>query len=278
MWRISIKNMINRSVNFIKAALNACDQTYYSRPNAELVLPGSTWTQVKNVDTDQVCTMFKGKYLDNEVARDVHFVAFRGTDGLGKDWLTNLSIIKKEVPLPIGADLSGVDKGWFNNPPRIHSGFWDAWQSLKPDVVKYFEEEDKKGTLQNSTIWIVGHSMGSATSMCCAWELYHYQKKYGCEFRVLTCGSPRFLDFFAKNIIECLYPNGIRVCNAYDIVTFACNINGYHCFKPLNLWSSTYWQCFINFEWVPKVSSHLMGNYLQRIDVIGSKVLEKFRF
>lgn len=260
-------------------ALNSCMETYFSQPRLENIFPGGqgTYKQITNIETDQVVTIFKGTITENEVARPIHILAYRGTDGLTTDWLTNMSMVKKEVPLPEGFDCSGIDKGWFNNPPRIHSGFWGAWQSLKPDVERYFEEENAKGGLRGSRILLCGHSMGGLVSVCCAYELYHYQKKYGVDISVINCGAPRGLDWYSCQIMNAMYPDGIRVCNGFDIVTFAVCINAYHCFKPLSLWPETYWQCVKQCAFIPSVGAHLMTNYLKKIDRIGNDVLDKFK-
>lgn len=263
-------------MSLIRTALNASSQAYCKSPRVEEVLSsGGSWSQIHNTTTDQACTIFNGKYdIDN---KNIHIVAFRGTDG-SKDWLYNLSIVKTQVDVPPNFDASDVNKGWFSfERPRIHRGFYNAWLSIKRDVEMYFQEQHAKGTLKGSTVMLVGHSLGSALSMCAAWDLYGMQKQYDCTIKIVGIGGPRLMDIYAKRVMDQMYgDNGIRINNGFDIVTMGCRVNGYFCFREINIFSKTYWDCFVNCDWLPSISKHRIGSYLQRISFIGNKVLNKF--
>jgi len=282
-------------LNLVKLSLNACEQTYFTKPNVYKVFPPAaeslkcSFQQIINLDTDQVCTIFKAIPYSSSDSRKsgttsqaIHLIAFRGTDHSITDWMTNFSIIKKQIDNPVAPsiDLKTVNRGWFSKKtPRVHSGFWNAWDSLKPDILRYFEEEGLKNNLKDSKVIITGHSLGSAIAMCCAYDLYHLQNKYNCHFSVIGVGGPRCFDYYGSEMMNKMYPHGIRICNGYDIVTFAVTINSWHCFESLTLWGyQSYWECFLNFEWIPRVSLHSMSSYLQRLSKTPNYILDKFIF
>lgn len=80
-------------------------------------------------------------------AEDVAVIVFRGTDDTS-DWLTNLNWFPADTPH--GA---------------IHSGFYNAYQPLKPRIATLLSESPPKH------LWITGHSLGGALALVCAYDL-----------------------------------------------------------------------------------------------------------
>lgn len=78
---------------------------------------------------------------------DVTVIVFRGTDN-DVDWIVNLNPSTVETP---------------NGP--IHKGFYNAYQPLKPQIVKLLKNRNSKH------LWITGHSLGGALAVVCAYDL-----------------------------------------------------------------------------------------------------------
>jgi len=82
-------------------------------------------------------------------AEDATVIAFRGTDfDEVSDWIANL-----------GRSATDTPHG------QIHAGFYDAYQSMKPQVDSLLEARKPK------FIWITGHSLGGALALVCAYDL-----------------------------------------------------------------------------------------------------------
>lgn len=83
---------------------------------------------------------------------DMMVIAFRGTDDI-QDWLINLN--RFAVKTPHG---------------EIHKGFYNAYQSLKPQILGSLKEKQPKH------LWITGHSLGGALALVCAYDLTENEK------------------------------------------------------------------------------------------------------
>lgn len=261
---MSYYSNINR--NMIKLSLHASNQTYFTNPDLSSYFPNCQFKQINNVVTGQVVTIFSGNVFENEISKKLYIISFRGTDDYSKDWIKNFGIFKTEVNMPVDFDCSTIRRGWFGYGPRIHSGFWDGYTSLKDDIYQFFDNEAKENNLNGSNILITGHSLGQALSMCCAYDVYHWKSKYNVSISVIGIGGPRCFNWYATQLMNAMYPDGLRIVNPNDIVTNLVAINAYHCFKPIKLWSKTYWECFVNCEWIPRISPHLMKNYMKHFD------------
>lgn len=110
-------------------------------------------------------------------------VSFRGT----KDYLNFLADLKffKTAAYP---KCDGC---------KVHSGFYDDWTALQPQVVN--EVMRLKGEQPRANIFVTGHSLGASLAVLCAAELHYGQ---GLLINaVYTFGQPRvgnahFRDFF----------------------------------------------------------------------------------
>lgn len=121
------------------------------------------------------------------VARDDRSLAivFRGSegptslDGL-KDWLvTNAAnlLIQPQGPLATEFLAAGVGARW-------HQGFVGAitetWPALWPVI-------DTHLTTKERTVWVVGHSLGGALALMCAWLMLRNTRP---PERIVTFGAP----------------------------------------------------------------------------------------
>jgi hypothetical protein len=95
---------------------------------------------------------------------DVTVVVFRGTDN-DVDWIVNLVAGSTQTP-----------KG------PIHKGFHNAYQPLKPQIVKLVKAANSKH------LWITGHSLGGALAVVCAYDLIENEKLE--VDGVITFGQP----------------------------------------------------------------------------------------
>ena len=78
-------------------------------------------------------------------------IAFRGTENVN-DVLTDINALKTDVTF--GKDTV-----------KVHRGFWNAWQAVKPDVMKQIKEHP------SDRIYIVGPSLGGAVAQLAAADL-----------------------------------------------------------------------------------------------------------
>jgi predicted lipase len=131
--------------------------------------------------------------------------SFRGSDDL-KNWISNLKFWKKQIP--------------YQNKDtkiRVHSGFYDAYQTIKEDILEFVEQYIKEDCPTSYCIDIMGHSFGAALAVLCAVDLqYHFPKV---QFNVILFGCPRvgnraFAKSYNRRIIKTL-----RVENGNDLVT-----------------------------------------------------------
>ena len=90
-----------------------------------------------------------GRLPDEEVT----VIAFRGTEGVAQDWLTD-------------ADIRREDNPWLDNNGRIHRGFLDSYQSIANEVLQGLTNLGHSGD-----IWLCGHSLGGALATLAAAHL-----------------------------------------------------------------------------------------------------------
>jgi triacylglycerol lipase len=98
--------------------------------------------------------------------KDVTVIAFRGTNAREiSDWIANLDCLSTDTQY--GA---------------IHKGFYNAYQSLKPQIVTLIGESKPKH------LWITGHSLGGALALACAYDLIENEKVH--LDGIITFGQP----------------------------------------------------------------------------------------
>lgn len=130
-------------------------------------------------------------------------LSFRGSDEL-KDWITNFKFWQKTVPY-----------GNTETKVKIHSGFYEAYQTVRNDILNFFDDyliEHKVNCID-----MVGHSLGGGILILCAVDLQFHHPKI--QYNVVTFGCPRvgnkaFAKSYNKRLVKTL-----RVENGNDIVT-----------------------------------------------------------
>lgn len=130
---------------------------YADWPVAELLASMSETSYLPPVDVDlafrnlgfkQVMPVVDSSMIGYVAsADDVTVVVIRGTDN-DVDWIVNLAVGSMQTP-----------KG------PIHKGFHNAYQPLKPQIVKLVKAAKPKH------LWITGHSLGGALAVVCAYDL-----------------------------------------------------------------------------------------------------------
>ena len=127
-------------------------------------------------------------------------LVFRGTQGL-KDWIINLDVTRTAP----WKDLC--------NDCYVHSGFNDAWQDLKEQVLPFL------ASLPGSArVHVTGHSLGAAVAALAAADLLHSTGTPSLA-SLYTFGSPRVGNkAFAAWLASSAKGRGYRVVNNRDIV------------------------------------------------------------
>ncbi len=126
-------------------------------------------------------------------------LAFRGTEADPKNPMGSLKDIKADVK----ANITQCETGG-----NIHTGFKDAFDTVKKDIQNVLNDE----TLKDKPLFITGHSLGGALATIAAKKLSHEGGIAACY----TFGSPRVgNDKWISDIKNPIY----RVVNAADCVT-----------------------------------------------------------
>jgi triacylglycerol lipase len=126
---------------------------------------------------------------------DVTVVAFRGTNaGEISDWLANLDSLSTNTP-----------------QGSLHRGFYYAYMSLKPQIVKLLQKSKPKH------LWITGHSLGGALALVCAYDLID-NEKYVID-GIITFGQPMVAHKqLADHLGTLLLGRYVHYVNESDIV------------------------------------------------------------
>ncbi|KAJ3115090.1 hypothetical protein HDU96_001202 [Phlyctochytrium bullatum] len=104
-------------------------------------------------------------------------VAFRGSKNF-ENWLKNLQFLKADLTLPGAA-----------SDVRVHSGFYDVWNSVKNDVNNFIRE--KLSEAPGYSVTFVGHSLGGATTTLAAVDAVASGFLPRWKVSIYTQGSPR---------------------------------------------------------------------------------------
>jgi predicted lipase len=125
---------------------------------------------------------------------DIAFISFRGSEKKLNDWLTDFNLNKVNSPYILPEDnhniLDTVQEDILSKAPKIHRGFFEAFESLRPlsgDAHEYFQEVVGKISVQNH-IWLTGHSLGGALALVATHYLLHEKIPVS---GVYTFGTPR---------------------------------------------------------------------------------------
>jgi triacylglycerol lipase len=124
---------------------------------------------------------------------DVTVIAFRGTD-TAFDWFTNLDLLDESTPFG-----------------PIHAGFYNAYQSMKPQIIKVLGQRNPK------RLWITGHSLGGALAVVAAYDLIDKEKRT--VDGVMTFGQPMVAKtLLANHLDQILLGKFAHFVNHADIV------------------------------------------------------------
>mmetsp|Transcript_4340 Transcript_4340/g.10505 ORF Transcript_4340/g.10505 Transcript_4340/m.10505 type:complete len:402 (-) Transcript_4340:95-1300(-) len=151
--------------------------------------------------------VFVGYYEQSNTA----VVSFRGTDYL-INWVQDLEYYKVDSRFPAcDSSNTGTQK---HHHCRVHSGFFQDWQSVKASVFNA-----TRAVLRDhpdAAVYITGHSLGAALAALCALELSMLFNRT--DIGLYSFGEPRvgnkyFADFFAERV-----PNTSRIVHQDDVV------------------------------------------------------------
>ncbi|KAI8852054.1 Alpha/Beta hydrolase protein [Chytridium lagenaria] len=133
-------------------------------------------------------------------------VSFRGSKNF-LNWLNNLKFLKADLNLP-GADAS----------VKIHSGFFDVWNSVKDNVRSAVREFLNQNP--SYTVTFVGHSLGGATTTLAAVDAAVSGLVPREKIAVYTQGSPRVGNINFYNYFSNLGISTFRGVNYNDAVVY----------------------------------------------------------
>jgi hypothetical protein len=129
--------------------------------------PDTAETAYRGLGFDRVTPIVDGSMIGYVAsAQDLTVIAFRGTDPSElADWLVNLDTLSRATP-----------------HGGIHHGFQDAYQRLKPQIVRQLDERRPR------YLWVTGHSLGGALALTCAYDLIDAEKRDLAG--IITFGQP----------------------------------------------------------------------------------------
>lgn len=204
--------------------MNLAVIVYYDPPDYEELTLSSFGFQGINIQSveeqgyhwEQFCC---NRYTDTNAmvvgTDDRLVVVFRGTGSL-----MNLKTDLKANQIPY-IHTDGVKEVYdkWNTKPRVHAGFWKAYQSIREQILPIVELQLE---LKARPVYFTGHSLGAALATLGAMDIYdslNIHEKYGVEITVYNFGSPRvgnhaFAEYFDNRI-----SNMFRVACDGDVVT-----------------------------------------------------------
>jgi len=158
--------------------------------------PHEAITSFAALGFDQTMPVVQGSMIGYVVSgEDVTVIVFRGTDFTEvSDWLANIG--RSATDTPHGA---------------VHSGFFNAYQSMKGQVDAILEERDA------SHLWVTGHSLGGALALMCAYDLEANEDRQ--LDGLITFGQPMAArQEFAEYVDDLMIGRYARFVNRDDIV------------------------------------------------------------
>lgn len=213
-------------------------------------------------------------------------VAFRGSEMPGKidgfkDWL--LTNARNFLVVPegrMGTDFIAAGVG-----ARFHRGFMSALDEIWDPLYKAVDAAQLE--LQRP-LWVTGHSLGGALALCCAWR---FERQFLKVHQVYTFGAPMIGNPAAAEAFKKAFPGRIfRYVDTRDPVpklpAMSLTSNEYsHTLQEVLLGATGVADALqeaagkavdrvldatlIDELWgnlTQRVDSHLMANYIQRID------------
>lgn len=127
-------------------------------------------------------------------------ISFTGSESDLKDWLNDFDVVK----------VKRTDAG------KVHNGFADCYESLRPHILNYVNKNDQ--------IIFTGHSLGGA--MACLASFFF--KKMGFNTMCITFGQPRVGNSDFKTAFDKLGIRMFRFVHGYDLVPTVPRLFYYH--------------------------------------------------
>ena len=129
-------------------------------------------------------------------------VAFRGTEQVPEDWITDANAAQQQQPWKVADPSVSVHRGFCSALDRV-------WPALRAELMK-----------SDSPVWFTGHSLGGALAVLAAYRLSHCEGPDGPTIGgVYTFGQPRVGNAaLSKSCSLELSQRIFRYVNSSDIV------------------------------------------------------------
>ncbi|KAJ3304834.1 hypothetical protein HDV03_002216 [Kappamyces sp. JEL0829] len=144
-------------------------------------------------------------YVGYSLPRKTIVLAFRGTRTLN-GWIRDLRFALPDCPFDLAPEGA-----------KVHLGFLEAWNFLKPAIELAFLE--LVAAYPHSSLLITGHSLGGAVATLAAVDLYsaYFSLPISNRWTVLTVGQPRvgnqifsnWTDLFPLDFYRVVYENDL---------------------------------------------------------------------
>eukprot|EP01132_Coremiostelium_polycephalum_P004771 gene4771-5951_t len=162
-----------------------------------------TFKPVSVVYNDSTQTQGYVGYKDDTI-----YVSFRGSRDISS-WVTNLKFLKTDFPCPGCA---------------VHSGFYQAWTSVKDQVKTSITYAKKLCGTKCTNIIVTGHSLGGALGTLCMAEMKVEKWNFPGIKSIIsyTFGSPRVGNFAFTSYFQQMKNANLvnyRVVNQHDMVS-----------------------------------------------------------
>jgi len=163
------------------------------------------------VNAEKLVSRHVGVFVGYYEPLNTAVVSFRGTDYL-INWVQDLEYYK--VDTKFSACDSADDGRQRHHHCRVHSGFFQDWQSVKMNVFNATTAVLKDHP--DSAMMVTGHSLGAALAALCSLELSMLFNRT--DIGLYSFGEPRvgnkfFADFFAERV-----PRTSRIVHQDDVV------------------------------------------------------------
>ena len=139
-------------------------------------------------------------YLSHNYKDNIINIVFRGTEPWSiTNWINNLDVLRKKYVFCEGCE--------------VHSGFYDSYLNLEPEVLKNLEE--MRSHYPSAKIRVTGHSLGAAFALFAALEIQRSIEDIDAfySFGLPRVGNEKFAQFANKVFEGKMTP---RITNGRD--------------------------------------------------------------
>nr|AKA60078.1 ROLpro-RML lipase [synthetic construct] len=188
--------------------------TYYTTLSANsycrTVIPGATWDcihcdateDLKIIKTWSTLIYDTNAMVARGDSEKTIYIVFRGSSSI-RNWIADLTFVPVSYP-----PVSGT---------KVHKGFLDSYGEVQNELVATVLDQFKQ--YPSYKVAVTGHSLGGATALLCALDLYQREEGLSSSNLFLyTQGQPRVGDpAFANYVVSTGIPYR-RTVNERDIV------------------------------------------------------------